>query len=84
MGVAVSKNKEMLMQQTKSDFEHTVLKMLNDLDNRLWSIETELCKLWGEHELRQEHIAKIEKLKKEGEFTHYKTINDLRAEIEQE
>lgn len=58
--------------------------LLQEIDHRLKTMEMEIQELREEPELRAEYIEKIKKIKKDGKFTHYKTIDDLRAEIEAE
>jgi len=56
--------------------------LLQKIDYRLKTMEIEMHELREEPELRSEYIEKIKEIKKEGNFNHYKTIDDLRVEIE--
>ena len=56
--------------------------LLQKMNNRLETMEIEIQELREEQKLRAEYIEKIKNIKKEGTFSHYKTIGDLRAEIE--
>ncbi len=61
---------------------NNVYTLLQEINHRLSTIEIEVHGLRSEPELRAEYIEKIKGIKKEGNFSHYKTISDLRAEIE--
>jgi len=63
---------------------NNVCALLQKMNHRLKTMEIEIRELREEPELRAEYIEKIKKIKKEGNFSHYKTIDDLRAEIETE
>lgn len=64
---------------------NNVYTLLQEINHRLNAIEIEIQELReSEPELRAEYIEKIKGIKKEGNFSHYKTIGDLRAEIETE
>ncbi|PKP59263.1 MAG: hypothetical protein CVT88_05880 [Candidatus Altiarchaeales archaeon HGW-Altiarchaeales-1] len=61
---------------------NNVYALLQEINHRLSTIETEVQELRGEPGLRAEYIEKIKGIKKDGKFSHYKTIGDLRSEIE--
>ena len=63
---------------------NNVYALLQQIDYRLKTMEIEIQELREEPELRTGYIEKIKKIKKEGNFSHYKTIGDLREEIETE
>jgi len=83
METAIFEKRGMQTPKIKGDFEHNVLRILDSIDNRLWSIETEISELWEGRELREDYVGEIEQIKKE-KGIGFSSIDELRKYIESE